>query len=317
MAQVMADGVCTDRIVIKNHAPRSATTIHGGCAVLFGLLFAAAGVLIVLVAADKIPVDEDDIHAPRWVIGVIGCIFLLPGLWLMLHGVRGILRKRRTAHLRQWHPDEPWIADYPWNRERAVSGTLWQALSPFIGVAFVGFFLLPFHWVIWTTGSWLFLFVIGLFDVILVVVLGALVYGVIRYLKYGRSELRFKEFPYHLGDAMEAELHCPQGLGNVDKLKFHLRFVDECYETHGSGKNRRQVVVSYQVYGDTQWIDRPHSYLSGEAIPIRFNLPEGDYVTNLAERPPRYWELEVIAEAPGVDYGAVFLLPIYPSVRRA
>jgi len=35
--------------------------------------------------------------------------------------------------------------------------------------------------------------------------------------------------------------------------------------------------------------------------------------TRMSGEVPRYWELVVSGEAPGVDYGAVFLLPIYAA----
>ena len=35
------------------------------------------------------------------------------------------------------------------------------------------------------------------------------------------------------------------------------------------------------------------------------------YSTGLGERPPRYWELEIEGNAPGVDYKAGFLVPVY------
>ena len=51
---------------------------------------------------------------------------------------------------------------------------------------------------------------------------------------------------------------------------------------------------------------------SSEAeIPISIRLPEGDYASRLLESPRRYWELEVKAETPGIDYAARFLIPVY------
>jgi hypothetical protein len=46
-------------------------------------------------------------------------------------------------------------------------------------------------------------------------------------------------------------------------------------------------------------------------VPIELSLPRGPYETRLADRPPRYWELEVRGEATGADFGATFLLPVY------
>ena len=46
---------------------------------------------------------------------------------------------------------------------------------------------------------------------------------------------------------------------------------------------------------------------------LSFRLPDASRAppTSLGARPPVYRELEVKAEVPGVDYGAVFLVPVY------
>ncbi len=46
-------------------------------------------------------------------------------------------------------------------------------------------------------------------------------------------------------------------------------------------------------------------------IPISIRLPQGDFSNRLLDTPRRYWELEVKAETPGIDYHAAFLLPVY------
>jgi hypothetical protein len=50
----------------------------------------------------------------------------------------------------------------------------------------------------------------------------------------------------------------------------------------------------------------------GDALPITFNLPTGDLGTKISEcSTPRYWELEIHADTPGVDFNARFLVPVY------
>ena len=45
---------------------------------------------------------------------------------------------------------------------------------------------------------------------------------------------------------------------------------------------------------------------------VEWPLPtQGQWTTTLSERPARFWELEVKADTPGVDYHSRFLLPIY------
>ncbi len=55
----------------------------------------------------------------------------------------------------------------------------------------------------------------------------------------------------------------------------------------------------------------------GWNLPIELPLPRGPYETRLADHAPRHWELEVRGEARGVDFGAMFLLPVYAAPGSA
>ena len=55
----------------------------------------------------------------------------------------------------------------------------------------------------------------------------------------------------------------------------------------------------------------------GNEVPVSFDLPSGDYGTRLAEAPARYWELAVVADTPGLDFTAKFLVPVYSPDRGA
>lgn len=59
--------------------------------ILLGLLFLAAGLAIVFVALDWIRVDPSSIHAPRWVLGVCGAIFAVPGAGILYYGIRNAI----------------------------------------------------------------------------------------------------------------------------------------------------------------------------------------------------------------------------------
>jgi len=55
----------------------------------FGGIFFLAGAFIVLIAADIIHVDPSSIHAPRWVLGAAGLVFMLAGTMVALQGAFG------------------------------------------------------------------------------------------------------------------------------------------------------------------------------------------------------------------------------------
>ena len=185
----------------------------------------------------------------------------------------------------------------------------------------VALFLLPFNWIAFMSGArdWgvlaVFGLVVGIFDLML---LGALLragYLLVRYARYGASTIRFRRFPFFLGDTLEVTLPRTERVAALGRLTATLRCVQERYHVHGSGRSRRSVVVCYELYGETRVVgatpgNRGRRREAAE-ISISFALPAGDYGTRLGERPPRYWQLELTAEVPGVDYAASFLVPVY------
>lgn len=55
---------------------------------LFGLVFAGPGLLLVGVGARVVQVDPSSVHAPYWLIGMMGGMFTVAGLWLATQGTR-------------------------------------------------------------------------------------------------------------------------------------------------------------------------------------------------------------------------------------
>jgi hypothetical protein len=102
-----------------------------------------------------------------------------------------------------------------------------------------------------------------------------------------------------------------EGMG---ERKATLRCVKERYEARETCEDRTSAVVGYEVYRDTKSVGVPVGGV-GRALgtDLSFPLPGVSLAppTSLGERPPVYWELEVKAEASGVDYAATFLVPVY------
>lgn len=93
--------------------------------VVFGGIFVGVGALIFLVAMDVINVPPEDIHAPRWVLAVIGIVFSLAGAMVMIQGLKTMMGD---------HPIFKWI----------YNGMV---------VIFMILFALPFHWVAFAPGE--------------------------------------------------------------------------------------------------------------------------------------------------------------------
>jgi hypothetical protein len=132
-----------DLPILLNHPTQCATVINGWKSFLFGLPFLAAGGFLIVADLNSM---ESRKHAPNWLICLVGSFFLLAGAFLVIHGLRGVAR--RAAHDREVaaQPDQPWLADYHWQREGISFSALNAMLSRFFAAVVWYAFLIPFFW---------------------------------------------------------------------------------------------------------------------------------------------------------------------------
>lgn len=176
----------------------------------------------------------------------------------------------------------------------------------------------PFNaWAFQAGGPWVARIVTVVFDLLLVLAALALGITVVGVLKHGDPWLRFAHFPFRLGEDLNARLDRPRALTAGSDLRCTVRCIEEQIEVttervreDGEWKNIQvSRTVCYQV-----WSAAESRTTEGHApqIEIRFPLPADDRLgTRLSQSPARYWELEVRGDAPGLDYCATFLLPVY------
>jgi len=303
--------VDTARKELFTHSKISRTTIHGWPAIVVSLPFLATGLGIVLIAMRIIPFDDSKISVSPPFLMAFGSLFFLSGFAFFIHGLRDLLEKAKIKRLQQERPGEVWYADFKWNQRGITGNSLKEVITHFFGLLFMTFFLVPFNWFAFIEEDMLFTKIfISLFDLTMVACWGHGVYRLLHFLKYGESRLEFQQFPFFLGDKVRVTLHTSKVLNDIAAT---LRFIEEQYEMRRVGRKRHPVVILYQVYADTQKINEIESYqYDGLHLPISFSLPpEAQYETSLSSRPPRYWEIEVKAKMPGIDYRTNFFVPIY------
>ncbi len=297
---------------LHGHTARGSTNIGGWGTVVVGIPFAAIGTFAILIAADVVPSDEYQIHVPHWVLGCFGSIFVFTGCFMIVTGWLAARRRSRLKRASQRHNTDSWIADYAWDQSKISSSERRSLIHMCSGIVFVGVFLVPFNWWAFQANQHelLLIAVVGVFDVLLVGMIYKSAYMLTRHFKYGVSQLNFTTFPFFLGETLTADFSNSVGIGACQTITIELRCIQERYEVRG--RDDSQSVVCYKTYDDTQTIDGPGTYRSGDA-PLRFSfpLPDDAQETDLATRPPRYWELEIVAETAGIDFKAIFLVPVY------
>jgi hypothetical protein len=228
-------------------------------------------------------------------------------------GVAGVLRGRAARGRKEEHPLEPWFWDYDWDSRYAESGGLGPVFQGFMAFLFLTLFLSMFNW-------WAFLseegplpvkLIVGLFDVIDLLILGGAFYGLFQYFKYGKSRFHFARFPFRPGSSVEGGLEAGRALAAASSVSLTLRYIEEVMEVQRSGGKTSSTQVLYLLHEVKQDLNAAQFANADSGIPISIRLPAGEFSNRLIESPRRYWELEVKADTPGIDYSARFLMPVY------
>ncbi|MEE8206192.1 MAG: hypothetical protein V3T82_04535, partial [Nitrospinaceae bacterium] len=262
-----------ERVQLNNRQPVSRTTIHGWPSFFFGLPFAGMGTFILLMGLGKIEVDPGKVHAPMWIIALFGLLFVLAGLSFIWHGLGGVRRKAKIKIVKTTRASSPWLWDYEWQALGISDNKLKKVMHGLIMLIVVGAFLAPFHW-------WAFVSDEGSIMVKAMVVFFDLVFGLgggyyflnnlALFMKYGNCRLRFSSFPFLLVDTLSVVL---VGLpSEINQLQLDLRFIEEQYETRGSGRNKESRVVCYQLYHEERILKGREVASSGK-LSLEWGLP--------------------------------------------
>jgi hypothetical protein len=317
----MAD---TERKPLPGQTPRG-TSGGSGCAgaffIAFGLPFLAAGaVVLALVARGGLRSTQGGEPVPAWLAWSVGFLFFGAGAFVALKlGVGSLVDRSRLKSRRALHPDEPWRADHSWDPAGATHSPGSSVPGQLAVMAFMALLLAPFNYFSFYAPprdipTWARLLV-AFFDLILILVVVGVVMSLVQQAKYGRARLAYPSFPFFLGDTLTARLGSSRPIGQFKKMTFTLRCIEERTET-----TRSQGKTTVRTVCDHLWSDEVvlegGAVREGNEVPLRFELPSGDYGTRLAEPPARYWELAVVADTPGLDFSAKFLVPVYARGRE-
>ncbi|MGB0713798.1 MAG: hypothetical protein ACPGUC_09590, partial [Gammaproteobacteria bacterium] len=290
---------------------RIVRTAYGWSAVFMALPFLLCGAFFAL-AGGGVFTLPGRVNAPLWLIAVIGLAFFSAGLVLGVQGVVGLWSRRQAGRARTRVGAGPWFEDYPWNPGGVEDAPHGRWIRALLLTGLMGLIIAPLNW-------WGFMergtpvpvtVIAGLMDLIW---LGVLLHGfylLLRAFKYGRSRLSFRRFPMTPGENVELGF----SPNRFERLEVNLRYVHERFEARGTGSRRNARHRADVLYSARQSVDAG----GGAAeVMIRARLPDTpEWTTRLTADPSvGYWELEVSADQPGIDYLARFPLPVYAGAR--
>jgi hypothetical protein len=307
---------------VSTRQPRGGTA-SGGAGVVVGLVLFGLGTGLGLAGLNA------GGHPEARPMGLtMGGAFALIGLVVGAQGARAVVARSRRRHVLAAHPAEPWLADHAWRREGVVDDSASQARGALVGggvmTALVSTAASAMLGDAEGPGLFVLITLLGLFMAVGLGLIARGVYLVLRRSRHGLAELRFARFPFLLGEPLEVALVREQGAPRLQGLTATLscvveRWVEREVVDHRDDAPRGR--SSRALKRAEVWrAEKPVAWVHGGRIPIRFELPApgGAAVgTALSEDPPRYWELSLHADLPGLDFGATFLVPVYEKAKPA
>lgn len=292
---------------------------------LFGAPFLLMGLFVLGVGLGVVPVQSSGGDAPMAVVAGIGGLFALVGAAFWVSAAKRFYRQARWKAVQRSRPSEPWAWDHPWDPAGARHRSLRDLFRVVVACLGMTAFAAPFHWWAFHSGEGPFpvMLVSAFLDLLALLCWGGLVYGLGRVLKFGGSFLRYRVFPFFLGERLDADLEGLDRLRGFQRLTVTLR----CVQDRVSRRGKSTQVDAVAVHEETRELSPGELPLArgggagvfklfrlsprAEALPVSFELPPGDLETVLSASPARRWEVVVRAETPGIDYEAVFLVPVY------
>lgn len=249
-------------------------------------------------------------------IGLCGLGVLGAGGW----SIRRALRRRRLAAR---FPDKPWRSEGGWEQLKShsegASALVTQWALCLFGTVFSGFCF----WVAYTGGTetgWL--LIVGAICAVCLIGVSLSVYKTMLYWKWGRATLVFPRIPFRPGGVLEAEIRCGRLLRPTGDVRLTLLCSkDVKVKKRGDFRLKRRNLLEQTLTVQKESLDSPGP--EGTVVPVRMDIPAGypgtrrmDEVVTLAtsgstKELQTYWELEVEVPCPGLDFYAVFLVPVY------
>ncbi len=281
---------------------------------LFGSVFVAVGIAIILMGTKVLAVDPASVHAPYWVLTVVGASFALGGLMVWGMAWKQFAANRQRTEAARQHPNEPALADYPWH-PGGFEVSEWTNAAKALGVAVgLSIFLSIFNWWGFAAGGPMMVkAIVILFDVIALLMWGKAGQLLGRALKFGHSQIKFTRFPYRLTDPIVLRWQPAGGIIRIKKGTFTLRCVEEWMERRGSGENQNLSLVQEEIWSGKWILDQPRNFPLKDTIELSYEVPADAQPTQLNNDKPVFWELEVKLDLPGFNFEETYLVPIYSS----
>jgi hypothetical protein len=239
------------------------------------------------------------------------------GLGLIGAGIRGAAVARKEEELRALAPDQPWLHKEEWRSRRIPSSMKSTVMLSGVMAIFWNVVSVPLAFLVpreLEKGNHAALIVL----IFPIVGLGLAIWAgqsFLRYRKFGRSVLSLRSLPGVVGGPLEGQVET--GVTMPPETSFHLTLSSVRRVRSASGRNRstRESVLWQRV----QELDgEVHFGREGTVVPISFSIPFSCRPTDESDPDDRVvWRLSIDAALPGIDYHAVFEVPVFRTEKSS
>lgn len=288
-----------------------------GCGYVLAGVLLLAGIGLLWLAVSEYQLVGKRIALQVVVLATLGFVVLI-GAGVYLQIARKIVRDfiaedRRRAKF----PTQPW----KWRKEWLTPGIASKDASG-VGLAWllavmVNAISLPAAYAVLTKSDLPRpVYLVLIFPVIGVALLGSALYRTLRWRKFGRTRFMPSPLPGSIGGYLAGVIEVPARVTLEKDARLTLRCIHRFMT--GAGKNRR---IAETVQWEREERIPAEKWSSGPGhteIPVLFYIPTGQPPTDLDDRDNQMvWRLSAKAEVPGVDFETTFEVPVFVTGETA
>lgn len=242
----------------------------------------------------------------RWLLAVAGCATCATGGAILAAARRE--RAEAVAALRALRelPEQPWLADYPWDPSGIRANPFPAALRRFFLPVLLAALACPLFRQAFVASPVRPVYAVAACNAAAIVAFAfsSTWNAALEATRFGRVDIRFRRFPFFLGETLEADLSLAGPKGGNARVDVRL----ECIQETAQGYSARSWTFrTRSIWGTSRTVEGP-------AASLRISLPLArgpEFRTVLAARPRRFWLLHVTGEGDRAGSAATFVVPVY------
>jgi len=286
--------------------PQATASDNSGCLILFGGVFSAAGFVVL---AKALAFRQADPNPSRSIL--IALTFIVAGIAVAAWGKMMRESTATSRKLSAQNPDKPWLWREDWangyaNPEWRSKAAIWGGMGViFLVVSWPGLLAIPQNWPTRHRYETLFVLIMPLAGLSLLMASARAARSAA---KFRGTRLKLTTLPGIIGGKVEGSLETAYVFPPGTSMNLALT----CVRSYDSGGD------SHSHWENALWQDSravpAYTGGAGSTVPVSFTTPYDARETDGRNRSDEiYWKLTATADAPGIDFRAVFRLPVFKT----